>query len=115
MDKITISGLTVHAIIGVYASEQSITQPLSIDLSFYVNIHRAAEKDLLADTHDYAAICHDITAFVEKTPCRLLETLAKQLSDYLKNQFKLTQLQLSITKQPRDLPHIKGITLSLCQ
>ncbi|OGT48879.1 MAG: dihydroneopterin aldolase [Gammaproteobacteria bacterium RIFCSPHIGHO2_12_FULL_38_11] len=113
MGKIIISGLTVHAVIGVYAFEQSITQTLSIDLSFAVDVNHAAENDLLNDTHDYAVICHSITSFIEKTPCRLLETLAKRLIDYLKNELQLTQVQLSITKHPKDLPNVSGITVSI--
>jgi len=83
--------------------EQSIKQKLIIDLSFAVDIDRAALHDSLSDTQDYSVICSEIVSFVEKTPCRLLETLAKKLSDYLKNQFQLNALQLKITKRPLDL------------
>lgn len=111
-DRIVISGLIVHAVIGVHAFEQSITQPLSLDVSFSVDINRAAKHDLLSDTHDYAAICSGIISFVEKTPCRLLETFAKNVADYLVRQFHLKELELSVTKKPKDMANVGGVSVS---
>lgn len=104
----------VHAVIGVYAFEQAITQPLSINLSFSVDAARASQKDLLSDTQDYAAICNAVVFFVQKTPCRLLETLAQRLLEHLKEEFQLTDIQLSVTKKPKDLPFVDGITITVC-
>lgn len=87
-------------------NEQSIKQKLIINLSFAVDIDRAALHDSLSDTQDYSAICNEILSFVEKTPCRLLETLTKKLSDYLINQFQLQALELKITKRPMDIPGV---------
>jgi FolB domain-containing protein len=106
MNKILISNLVAHAVIGVRADEQSIKQKLVIDLSFAVDIDRAALNDSLSDAQDYSVICSDIISFVEKTPCRLLETLAKKLSMYLNHQFHLNALQLKITKRPMDIPGV---------
>lgn len=106
VDRISISGLVVHAVIGVYAFEQSITQPLSIDLSFSVDLHRAASQDALSDTIDYAAVCQSIVNFAEKNECRLLETFTKKLSDFLSTEVGLENLILSVTKKPKDLPNV---------
>lgn len=105
-NRIIISNLVAHATIGVRSDEQSIKQKLVIDLSFAVDIDRASLHDSLSDAQDYSIICSDIILFVEKTPCRLLETLAKKLSDYLNNQFQLRALQLKITKRPMDIPGV---------
>lgn len=105
-NKIVISGLEVHAVIGVYAHEQLITQKLSIDLSFLVDIERAARHDALSDTHDYAKICEAVISFVRQTPCQLLETLAHKLAQHLINQFQLSALELSIAKKPTDMPGV---------
>lgn len=88
------------------SDEQSIKQKLVIDLSFAVDIDRVALNDALSDAQDYSVICSDIILFVEKTPCRLLETLVKKLSDYLKDQLHLGALQLKITKKPMDIPGV---------
>jgi len=101
----------VHAIIGVHAHEQLAEQQLSIDLSFPVDVEQAALHDSISDTHDYAKICDAITLFVKKTRCRLLETLAKKLADYLQTQFQLSSLQLSITKKPLDMPTVVGVSI----
>lgn len=106
MNKIQISGLIAHAIIGVRSNEQLIKQKLIIDLSFAVDIDRAALHDSLLDTQDYSVICSEIVLFAEKTHCQLLETLTKKLSDHLINQFQLQALQLKITKKPMDIPGV---------
>ncbi|MDP1573411.1 MAG: dihydroneopterin aldolase [Coxiellaceae bacterium] len=111
MSRIVISGLIVHAVIGVYAFEQSITQPLTLDLSFSVDIARASLNDDLSDTYDYAAICKSIAVFVDNNPCRLLETFTKRLVDHLTQTFQLMNLTLSVTKRPKDLPNVAGVSV----
>lgn len=111
--RIIISELIVHAVIGVYAFEQSITQPLTIDLSFDVDIARAASQDNLADTHDYAAICAAVSVFAENNAFRLIETFAARLSDYLTQQYSLKNLELSVMKKPKDLPNVAGVRVFL--
>ena len=106
MNKIVISGLEVHAVIGVYAHEQSITQKLSVDLAFSIDIARAACHDSLSDAHDYSKICEEIRFFVQQTSCQLLETLTHRLANHLINQFQLVALELSITKKPIDMPGV---------
>lgn len=99
----------MHAVIGVHAHEQTIKQPLSIDLSFSIDIQKAAARDRIADTQDYAKIYQSIIAFVEKNSCCLLETVAHRLCDYLQNQFHFSWMQLRITKKPVDMPALSGV------
>lgn len=109
--RIIISSLVVPAIIGVHPHERLSEQLLSIDLSFFVDLDNAASRDSLSDTHDYSKICEAIIFFVKKTPCQLLETLTKRLSDYLKNTFQLSALELTITKKPIDIPNVGGVSV----
>lgn len=110
MNRISIANLVVHAIIGVHPHEQITEQKLSIDLSFVIDIEHAASRDALSDTYDYAKICEAIISFVKKTPCHLLETLVKKLSDHLRDCFHLSALQLTVTKFPADL---QGVNVSV--
>ena len=110
--SVIIAGLTVNAVIGVYAFEQAIKQPLILDISFAVDIDQAASRDSLADTTDYAAVCASIQAFVDATPCRLLETFTKRLALHLQQTFQLTDLSIKVTKKPKDLPMVGGISIS---
>lgn len=97
----------MHTIIGVREEEQSVKQPLIINLSFGVDIDAVASQDFLDDGHcDYAKIANQVVSFVEKTRCQLLETLAKQLSTHLKEQFFLNSLWLQIIKKPMDMPGV---------
>lgn len=111
MNKVLISGLTVPALIGVHAYEQQTTQMLTIHLSVSVDIARAATEDCLTDTLDYKVLSDAVVLFVSKTPCRLLETLAHRLMLHLKKMFQLDWLELSITKHPKDMPNVEGISV----
>lgn len=103
MNKIIITDLMLYAIVGVYAHEQITTQKISIDLSFSVDLERAARIDELSDTQDYAVICEAMTHFVQRTRCRLIETLAYRLREYLIAEFQLIDLEVQISKWPTNL------------
>jgi len=111
LDKILLSNISVHAVIGVHRYEQASAQPLLIDFAFSVDTDCAAKSDSIANTCDYAAVYTDIIAFVKNNPCRLLETLAQRLIDHLKNKFQLTGMRLVITKKPVDMPQISGVSV----
>lgn len=102
----------VHTVIGAHSYEQCITQLLRVDLSFLIDLECAGKRDLLCDTHDYAAVCASIVTFANHSRCRLLETFSKKLSEHLKQQFQLSILHLAVTKHPSDLP---GVSVQVVQ
>ena len=97
--------------IGVYACEKNIIQELSIDITFSVDVNRAAACDSISDTQNYFKIYHAIFDFVKETRCQLLETLGNRLADHLKKTFQLSWIQLSITKKPMNMPHAVNVCL----
>jgi len=110
---VALEGLQVPTFIGVYAHEKKKKQILQIDLCFSIDIHRAVKQDCLADTIDYTEIHSSILNFSENAHFNLLETFSNNLSEYLINQFRLTDLQLSVTKRPRDLSHLSGVKITI--
>lgn len=101
----------MHAVIGVHAYEQSIKQPLWVTISFSIDAEKAAVEDTLSSTVDYAAVCESVQVFVDKTPCRLLETFVAKLAYHLKEKFSLAEVKLNVIKKPKDLPYIDGISI----
>lgn len=102
MAKIFIESLAVPTYIGVHAYEKKEKQTLLIDLNFSVDVDRAALHDRLADTVNYAAVRDAIVDFAARSHFHLIETFAKQLSDFLKKKFQLNYIELSVTKFPKD-------------
>ena len=97
-DYITLRGLKIKCIIGIFYWERRRKQNVLIDLKFPCDIHRASRTDRIEDTIDYKKIAKTVIAFVEKSRFRLVETLAEKIADLLLGQFELPELSLSVLK-----------------
>ncbi|PKG34918.1 MULTISPECIES: dihydroneopterin aldolase [Psychrobacter] len=97
-DVVFVKGLTVEAVIGVYAWERAITQPLLIDITLETDISKAAVSDDVHDALNYKAVCDDVSAWCKEIQAKLLEHLAGQISDKLLAKYGCQKLTLSIAK-----------------
>lgn len=66
------------------------------DLSIPIDISRY--QDNLNNALDYAAVCQSIQEFVTSRSFHLLETAAEQVLTMLQQNFKVSQLSLTVTK-----------------
>ena len=96
MDTLTIKALNVTTKIGVYDWEQYINQLLLIDISIETDFS-ACQEDL-SQTIDYAVLCENVTQYVESKSFQLIETVANEVADLIKKQFKIKQLTVSVGK-----------------
>ena len=97
-DVVFIKGLTVEAVIGVYAWERAITQPLLIDIALETDISRAAVSDDVNDALNYKAVCDDVSEWCQAIQAQLLEHLAGQIADKLLEKYASHKVMLSIAK-----------------
>ncbi|MCG3872120.1 dihydroneopterin aldolase [Psychrobacter sp. Ps7] len=97
-DVVFVKGLTVEAVIGVYAWERAITQPLLIDIALETDISRAAISDDVNDALNYKAVCDDVSAWCQAIKAQLLEHLAGQIADKLLTKYSCHKITLSIAK-----------------
>lgn len=97
-DVVFVKGLTVEAVIGVYAWERAITQPLLIDIALETDISRAAISDDVNDALNYKAVCDDVSAWCQAIKAQLLEHLAGQIADKLLAKYSCHKITLSIAK-----------------
>ncbi len=67
MDRLYLHQLAVPVIIGVYPEELQNQQIIYIDLEIALDITKAAVKDDLTCTVDYAAIYHFIFSYLPTT------------------------------------------------
>ncbi len=112
MHTLTIQSLKVPTLIGVYAAEQNKKQELLVDITFSIDLEKAASKDLLADTIDYAEIRLAVLTFAAENHFNLLESFTQKLKDYLKSKFNLSHLILSVTKFPSGMPDTAGVKIT---
>lgn len=97
-DVVFVKGLKIEAVIGVYAWERAITQPLLIDIALETDVSRAAGSDDVNDALNYKAVCDDVSAWCKAIQAQLLEHLAGQIADKLLAKYATHKVTLSIAK-----------------
>lgn len=112
MDKITISGLQVHSLIGVYDWEREAKQMLLVDIELQLDLQKAADSDDVADTIDYAAVAKCLEAVADASQFQLLEALAKAMLDALFDNFPVFNATLALVK-PEILPNASRVAVQL--
>ncbi len=80
-DRITLTGLTVRGVHGVFPAERRDGQDFIVDAELELDLGPAAVSDDLADTVSYADLAEQLAAIVAGEPVNLLETLAARLAD----------------------------------
>lgn len=98
MDRIFIEGLAVEAIIGVHEWERRNRQKVVIDIEVFSDTSCAAEHDDLAETTSYGDIARAVTAAVEASEFRLIETLADDLATLILREFGPPRLTVTVRK-----------------
>lgn len=96
MDSLTITALNVATRIGVHLWEQKINQQLLIDIFIPSDFSQC--NDELENTLDYDALCQLITHYVESNSFKLIETVANNVAELIKNNFKVTQITITVSK-----------------
>ena len=98
MNIVYIKGLRAEAVIGVYAWERDIRQPLVLDLEMASDTAKAAASDDIAHALDYAAISQQVIALVEGSEYQLIETLADAVARMIMSDFGVPWLRLRLGK-----------------
>ena len=83
----------VHGIHGYFDYEHSKSQPFNV--SVRVDLSSTVEEGELASTLDYAQLQGAIDSVIlGSSPIRLLESMAKQISEYIQQSVSYTHLTL---------------------
>ncbi|MBW5802971.1 dihydroneopterin aldolase [Coxiella endosymbiont of Ornithodoros amblus] len=98
MDKLFIRNLHVPAQVGILRHEKAKKQILTIDIIYHIDAKEAALSDEILHTIDYASVRESLMHFLNEHRFNLIETLAERCADFLLRRFKMSWIQLSITK-----------------
>lgn len=83
LDLVSLSGLQLQAIIGVYPHERLQPQRLVVDLAMALDTRRSATSLALTETIDYAKIARDLRILVQGAQFHLLETAAEAIAAFI--------------------------------
>lgn len=82
-DVISIQGLRVDCVVGIYPHERDRVQPLEVDVHISLDTRRAGERERLAHTIDYAATANQIAFLLRSCEFHMLEAAARALARLL--------------------------------
>lgn len=111
MDKLSVVGIRLSALIGTYEWEQTMPQALLCDVVFETDAAVIAKTDDLAQAINYAALTESIQHFVASHHFQLIETLADKLAAHILAHFPTGWLQLTLHKPDALKPADVMITL----
>ncbi|MEB3767835.1 dihydroneopterin aldolase [Acinetobacter sp. MD2] len=98
-DAILIEGLKVETVVGCFAWERKILQPLLLDLVVEHRLQAAALSDELVDTVNYAQICELCAEVIQTAQPKLIEHAAHLVLEKLFQTFDgISRIRLTIRK-----------------
>lgn len=98
MDELRISGIQAKGFHGLFDFEQRDGQRFIVDLLLHLNLKSAGESDSIEDTVDYAAMTARVKEIIESGPYRLIERLAEVIASSLKEEFSLSNIEVTVHK-----------------
>jgi len=96
--KIFVKGLVLDAYIGVYESEQGVTQPVRIDFEVDVIEPSNPVSDSLEDVVCYNKLTQGVKAIIAEGHIKLVETLAERIADLALSHPMVTAAYVRIEK-----------------
>lgn len=98
MDYLLMNNMQFHAYHGVYKQENVVGNTYLVDLKLGMDLSKACKTDQLESTLNYASVFDEIN-LVMKTPCKLIEHLAENICQRLRECFeKIQTIEIKVTK-----------------
>ena len=97
-DRITLTGLRVHANHGVFDFERAAGQEFVIDVSVAVDLAAAASGDDLGRTVHYGELAEAVVAAVERDPVDLIETVAERVAGVALGWAAVDEVEVTVHK-----------------
>lgn len=99
MDIIYLNDLKIETVIGIYDWEREIKQIVTLDLEMAADIAKAAKTDSIEDTLNYKAVAKRLLEFVGSSEFQLVETLAEEVTQIIRNEFNVPWVKLKVNKK----------------
>ena len=79
-DRITLKSMRFHTLVGLLPHEQSVPQPLELDLTIWRSLRRVGESDSPSALLDYRDVYSLVNETVGSSPHKLLEALCEKIA-----------------------------------
>lgn len=100
-----VNGLTVLSKVGCLPVEQSVPQPIEVDIALEMDLREVAKTDDIRKGVDYRKVCDLVRQILEQNSFRLLETAAYAIAVNLLRQFpKVERVRVKVRKPHPPIP-----------
>ncbi len=103
MDTVFIRGLKLETIVGCYAWEKDMPQPIELDIEMAWDNSQAAQTDKLKYALDYDQVVKRVVSHIDEHRFQLVEALVESIADAIMNEFNVTGIRVSLSK-PNAIP-----------
>lgn len=97
-DIVSVRGLTVATVIGVYDWEREIEQVLTFAIDMAVDVARVAASDDVGDAVDYSAVAATVTRVVRQGEFQLIETAAERVAERVLADYPVGWTRVEVAK-----------------
>ncbi len=98
MDIVYIRDLQIDTTIGIYDWEREVRQTVSLDVEMAADISKAAATDDIQYALNYKSVAKRMIGFVEGSEFLLVETMAEQIAQIIRDEFSVPWLRLRLSK-----------------
>jgi dihydroneopterin aldolase len=103
-DAITLKGMRFHTLVGLLPHEQSIPQPLELDVTAYLSLRRVGETDSPRALLDYRTLYQRVADTVGTSHHRLLEALCEQIASQVLQLENVSRVRVAARKPHAPIP-----------
>ena len=111
-DNLSIEGLKVDTIIGVYQWEREVKQSVIIDLVLEIKSTSSAFKDSIKFAVDYVAVSDVVSNLVQSSSFLLIESLAEAIAGKLLKEFAIRSVRLKLSK-PSAIQNARNVGITI--
>jgi len=109
-DTIHLRGIRSYGYTGFLAEERTLGQWFTVDLTLWIDLHRAGASDKLDDTFDYRAAIETVKTTIASAKYDLVERLAEVIAERILNvdRDRLGGVRVQLTKEAAPIPDFGG-------
>ena len=104
-DWLIVNGLTILSKVGCLPVEQSVPQPIEVDIALEMDLREVGKTDDIKKGVDYRKVCDAIRQVLEQNSFKLLESAAYAIALCLLRQFpKVQRVRVEVRKPHPPIP-----------
>ncbi|USR91363.1 dihydroneopterin aldolase [Phormidium yuhuli AB48] len=114
MDSIELSQIRCYGYTGLLPEEQVLGQWFEVDLTLWLDLHKASASDVIDDTLDYRQAIAQVKEIIKTEKFALVERLAGAIADRLLTLEKVQHVRVRLSKPAAPIPDFGGrITIDI--